>query len=100
MELKPKQRAYLRSLANTLTPVFQIGKGGITDTMIEELINVIEKRELIKVKILNNSDYSAKDAAQEIAMSMDVVVVQVIGSVVTLYYPSSNPKYRKIELPR
>lgn len=100
MEITPKQRSYLRSLANTVTPIFQVGKGGITDTFIEEIDHAIEKRELIKVKILKNSDYTAKDAAEEINLSMDVIVVQVMGSVITLYRPSENPKNKKIELPK
>ncbi len=95
--LTSKQRAYLRSLANTLDPVFQIGKGGITEEMCVQIGNCLEARELMKLRVLENSGYAAKDAAEEIAASVDADVVAVIGKRFVLYRKSKTKP--KIELP-
>lgn len=88
--LTSKQRAYLKGLANTIDPIFQIGKGGIIDTQIEQFNEALRARELIKIKVLENSECSAKDAAIEISEKTQAEVVQVIGSKFVLYKP--NPK--------
>ena len=61
--LTSKQRAYLRSLASNLDTIFQIGKGGITEEICKQIANALEARELIKARVLDNSGYSAKEAA-------------------------------------
>ena len=94
--LTSKQRAYLRSLANDLDPIFQIGKGGITEETCFQLSNALEARELIKVKVLENSGFTAKDAANEIAEAISCDVVCFIGSKFVLYKESQNKK--RIEL--
>lgn len=83
--LTSKQRAYLRGLANRLDPVFQLGKGGITDEYCVQIDHVLESRELIKIHVLENSAYTAKEAAQIIAEATESDVVSVIGSKVVLY---------------
>ena len=80
--ISSKQRAYLRSLAQNITPIFQVGKNGVTNNQIEQLINALEARELIKITLL---DTTGAD------------VVQIIGKKVTLYKRSTNSP--KIELP-
>ena len=62
MALTSKQRAALRSAANTMDPVYQIGKGEIDDTLKQGIADCIAARELIKVKVLENSEYSARAA--------------------------------------
>jgi len=100
MELKSKQRSYLRSLANTLTPIFQVGKDGLTETMCDEIHAAIEKRELIKVRVLPGGDMNAKETAALMAEAMpDINVVQVLGNVITLFGRAKEEKNRKIELP-
>ena len=94
--LTSKQRAYLRSLSNSLDPIFQIGKGGISEEMCLQLSNALEARELIKVKVLENSGFTAKDAANEIAEAIECDVVSCIGSKFVLYKESENKK--RIEL--
>ncbi len=96
--LTSKQRAYLRSLAQDLDPIFQVGKGGISDNMCEQISNALEARELIKLRVLDNSDYTAKEAAEEIAEAVGADSVQVIGTKFVLYRESTDKK--KIELPR
>lgn len=77
--LTSKQRAALRGAANTLDPVFQVGKGEIGPAMIEAVSKCLAARELIKIKVLENSEYSAKEAAQILAEATGAQCVQVIG---------------------
>lgn len=91
--LTSKQRAYLRGLGNTLEPIFLIGKGGVTDTMIKEIDAALEKRELIKLKVLNNSLENPREASNIIADQIGADVVQVIGGKFILYRQSQeNPQ--------
>ena len=96
--LNSKNRAYLRSLANSLDPIFQVGKGGVSEEMCLQISNCLEARELIKLRVLENSGYTAKEAANEIAEAVGADVVAVVGMRFVLYRPSENKK--KIELPR
>ena len=83
--MNSKQRAYLRGLANTMEPIFQIGKGGISEVLIEQLDNAIEARELIKITVLETAPGSAKELAVQIANSTNSEVVQTIGNKITLF---------------
>jgi RNA-binding protein len=93
-----KQRSYLRSLANNIQPIFQVGKSGISDNMIKQFSDALEARELVKATVLKNADCETKIVAEEIAESTQSEVVQVIGSKFVLYKPSE--KNAVIELPR
>ena len=93
-----QQRAYLKRLAVNLDTIFQVGKGGITDELCSQLLNALNARELIKIKTLENSPISAKDAGEMIAKSIGAEVVQVIGTKIVLFRVSDNEKNRKIEL--
>lgn len=95
-----KQRAYLRKLANGIEPVFQIGKGGITDILTEQLSLALDARELIKVHILETALLDTKETCNLLAERLGAVPVQAIGSKFVLYRQSSKEKNRKIELPR
>ena len=87
-----KQRAYLRSLATNLDTIFQVGKGGITEEMCIQIANALEARELIKLRVLDNSGYSAKEAATEIADAIDCEVVACVGTKFVLYKESQKKK--------
>ena len=91
-----KQRAYLRSLSSDLDTIFQIGKGGISEETCNQLSNALEARELVKVKVLDNSGYTAKEAANEIAEVIGCEVVSCVGSKFVLYRESVKKK--RIEL--
>ena len=65
--LTSKQRAYLRAEAHSFSPIFQIGKGGITEEICLQLSNALEARELIKVRTLENCDFTARGAANAIS---------------------------------
>ena len=58
-------------MANTLRPIFQVGKGGVNDNMCEQISNALEARELIKLRVLDNCDLNAKEAAQIISEETD-----------------------------
>ena len=95
-----KQRAYLKSLAVNLDTIFQIGKGGISEELCFQLLNALNARELIKIKVLETSPLSPREAAEEIADNINAEVVLVIGMKIVLYRVSDNEKNRKIDISR
>jgi RNA-binding protein len=95
--LTSKQRAYLRALGNELDPVFQIGKGGLSEEILDQLDAVLEARELIKVRVLKSCLDDAGDLADEIAEILDCDVVQKIGRSFLLYRKSLEEP--RIQLP-
>ncbi len=94
--LTSKQRAYLRSLASNMDTIFQIGKGGISEETCVQIANALEARELIKARVLDNSGYTAKAAAQIISEKIECDVVACVGTKFVLYKQSSKKK--RIEL--
>ena len=88
--ISPKQRAELKGLANSLQCAFQIGKGGVNEHQIAQIDDYLRVHELVKIGVLDNSLYSAREAAEEIASKISADVVQVIGSKAVLY--KRNPK--------
>lgn len=95
--LNSKQRSYLRGLANTVAPIFQIGKGGISENMIRQFDDALEARELIKANVLRNSLVDTRTLCEEIAQATGAEVVQVIGSKFVLYKESKE--HKTIQLP-
>lgn len=94
--LTSKQRAELRGQANSLEPIFQVGKNGLTDAFLAQLEGAIALRELMKIKILREtSPVDARTAADEIAAHLQADVVQVIGNIIVLY--RENPELHKPE---
>lgn len=83
--LTSKQRAILRGKANTMDPVFLVGKGEIDDAMVQGVKDCLAARELIKVKVLDNSLYNAREASALLAEATGSDCVQVIGSKFVLY---------------
>ena len=83
--LNSKQRAWLRSQANTLDPVFQVGKGEIDETLIRATADCLAARELIKMKVLENSQYNAAEAAEILCEEIGCESVQIIGSKFVLF---------------
>ncbi len=96
--LTSKQRAHLRSIAQGYNAIFFVGKNGIGEELVKQLDDVLESRELIKVGVQENCDYSAREAADELAETLKADVVQVIGRKFVLWRRSSDPKKRVIEL--
>lgn len=94
--LNSKQRALLRGIASNYETIFQIGKGGISETLISQVNDALRKRELIKLRVLDNSMYTAREAAEEIASKTGADVVQVIGSRFVIF--KRNPKEPVMEI--
>lgn len=93
MELTSKQRAYLKSLAQKIDPIFQLGKNGLTPEITEAVNQALDARELVKISVLQNCLEDPRDMAGRLADRTHSVVVQVIGKKIVLYKPSKkNPK--------
>ena len=91
-----KQRAKLKGMATTLNAIIQVGKGGITENLIKTVSDALEARELIKLTVLENSEYTPRQTADELAASVGADVVGVIGRKVILYRESVE--HKRIEL--
>lgn len=98
--LTSKERAYLRSLANTMDPIFQFGKGGISENFIKQIDEAIEVRELIKITVLENADADIKELASEICEKAHCQSVQIIGRKIVFYRQARDKDKRKIVLPK
>ena len=95
--LNSKQRSNLRSLAQNIEPITQVGKFGVNQSLIESLDLAIEKRELIKVTVLENSGLDAKEAGFIIAEKLNAEFVCATGRKLVLYRRSSSEKVEHIE---
>lgn len=94
--LTGKQRAALRRMANPMDTIFQVGKGGLTDESFRTVDNALEARELIKLRVLETSPYTSREAADILAEELSADVVSVVGTRFVLYRESKKKK--KIEL--
>ncbi|MGG6431158.1 ribosome assembly RNA-binding protein YhbY [Anoxybacillus sp. D401a] len=95
--LTGKQKRFLRSLAHHLTPIFQVGKGGVNDNMIKQIADALEARELIKVSVLKNCEEEKEVVAEQLAKGAGAEIVQLIGHTIVLYKESR--KHKQIVLP-
>lgn len=95
--LTGKQRHHLRGLGHALSPIVQIGKGGLDEGLIKAVDQALADHELIKVKVGENADLDRHEAAEQIAQQTHSEVAQVIGNIVLLYRP--DPEEPTITLP-
>ena len=95
--LTGKQRAYLRSLAHDIDPIFQIGKYGIEENFLIQVSQALEARELIKIKVLENRGLGTREASDLICAKLKCEGIQAIGNKMVLYKKSK--KKPKIEIP-
>ncbi|MBE6788263.1 MAG: ribosome assembly RNA-binding protein YhbY [Ruminococcaceae bacterium] len=94
--LNSKQRAALRACANQIDTILQVGKGGIGDTLVKQIDDALVARELIKIKVLENCEYTAREVAEFLSGKTDSEPVQVIGNKVVLFRRNNKaPKYDK-----
>ncbi len=91
-----KERAYLRSLSNKLNAIFQIGKGGVNDNQLKQIDDALERHELVKVHVLENSMLDTRAVCDEVASILGAEPVQVIGKKFILYKESKD--YKTIDL--
>lgn len=96
--LDSKKRAFLKGLASNYDTILQIGKGGILDNVLKQIDDALRVRELIKIRVLDNSEYTSKEASQIIADATGSEVVQVIGTKIVLF--RRNPKEPVIDFKR
>ena len=87
-----KERSNLRSIAQKIEPITQVGKLGVNESLIESLDKAIEKREIIKVTVLENSGLVPKEAGIEIAEKLGAEFVCATGRKLVFYRRSSSPK--------
>jgi RNA-binding protein len=95
--LKGKQRSYLKSLANNIEPILQIGKNGLTEDVLKSIDEALEARELIKINLLNNSLLDTKETALEICEELGAEYVQSLGNKIVIYRESDD---KVIEIPK
>ena len=96
--LTSKQRAYLRSLANSIDTILMVGKGGLSEQIYKTADDALTARELIKGKVLETCELSVREVADTIAAEINADVVQVIGTKFVLY--RKNEDEPKIVLPK
>ena len=93
-----KERAAFRAAANHLEPLFQIGKGGLSDALIKQTDDALRARELIKLKVLlESSPITPRETADELAKATGAEVIQVIGGVIVLYRESPELKEKALQ---
>ncbi len=97
--LTSAQRAFLRRLAADMSPVMQIGKGGLSENLKRTVSDALEARELVKLSVLETADCTARDAAEALAAELRGTVVGVIGRRILLFRRPLNVKNRRIQLP-
>ena len=90
--LNSKQRATLRSMANGIDTIMQVGKDGVTDNLINTINDALEARELIKLKVLDNSAETPRSAAEALAQATGADVVCTVGTKFVLYRESTKKK--------
>ncbi|QBP18667.1 YhbY family RNA-binding protein [Acetilactobacillus jinshanensis] len=96
MHLRGKQKRYLRARANQMRAIFSVGKQGMTQTWLNELIKALDKRELIKIKVLPNSGEDTSDVKKYIEGHSSIDVVQELGKTLVLFKPAKLAKYQKL----
>ena len=94
-----KQRSYLKGLAMTMDPIFQIGKSSVTPELTAAIAEALAARELIKITVLKNCLDDGRSIAEVLAERTRSEVVQVIGKKIVLYKPAKDEAKRKIVLP-
>lgn len=87
--MKGKQKSYLRGLAHTLKPVFQIGKDGVNDNMLTDIRNYLYKHELMKISVLQNCTMELEEI-EEALTECGFEVIQIIGKTIVVYMHSTN----------
>lgn len=88
--LTGKQKRHLRAMGNEMDPILQVGKGGITETVVTQTDETLEARELIKCRVLQNCSEEPKTVAEELAEQVQADLVQVIGRNFLLFRASKN----------
>ena len=101
MELKGFQKRYLRGQSHAVKPLVQVGKHGLTDTVVASLNEALEHHELVKVRVRSGESKDEKrELIAELCSQTRAAQVSMVGHTVTLYRQHPDPDERKVELPR
>ena len=95
--LTGKERSYLKSLANNLEPLFQVGKNGLSENFLKQVDEALELREIVKINVLKNCMEDPKDIANVLVEDLNAEFVQSIGRKIVIYRESIENK--EIQLP-
>ncbi|MEK5268012.1 MULTISPECIES: ribosome assembly RNA-binding protein YhbY [Heyndrickxia] len=95
--LTGKQKRFLRAKAHHLSPIFQVGKGGVNENMVKQVQEALEARELLKISVLKNCEEDKDSVAAALAEGAHAELVQIIGNTIVLYKESKN--HKEIVLP-
>ena len=98
MELTSKRRAYLRKRAHDMDPLVRIGKDGITDNLIQSILDAIDSRELIKVKILQNCEDEKQEIMDKLCSCREFQVVGIIGKTILIFKENKEKPVITLEL--
>ncbi|MFS8629855.1 MAG: ribosome assembly RNA-binding protein YhbY [Bacillales bacterium] len=90
--LTGKQKKFLRSMAHHLNPIFQVGKSGVNENLIKQVMDALEARELIKISVLQNCAEDKHTVAEKLVRGADAELVQIIGNTIVLYKESKENK--------
>ncbi len=99
MLLTPAQKKYLKAEAHNLSAVVQVGKSGLTRSLIKEVSNSMEAHELIKVKLMQEKE-ERKEIAAKLVEETSCSLVYVLGNMIILFKQKKDPAKRKFKLPR
>ena len=92
-----KQRKVLQAIASVTEPIGQVGKGGISENMLRSFSNALDKRELIKITLLQNADGTPRAVGEELAAALRAELVIAIGRKIVLYRRSEREDVEHIE---
>ncbi len=98
MKLNSKQRAFLRKKASKIDPLMRIGKDGISDNVIQSLEDLFRKREIVKVKLLQNTESEIRDAAEKLSVGVDAEIIHIMGKTIVLYKENEKKPEVSIKL--
>lgn len=93
-----KQRSTLRAMAHSLTPVVIVGKEGVTEQVLKSINDVLQARELIKIRLLNNCPLTTREVSANVCENLNAEGVQCIGSIVVIYKRSQKKDINHIEI--
>ncbi len=96
--LTSKQRSYLRSLGNEMEPILIIGKGGVTDNVVEQLDQALTARELVKVRVLPHTEFDVKEIGESLTCETVSEIVQIIGRNILFYRTPPKNAVKKIDI--
>lgn len=95
--ISSKERKVLSGMGQKIDPVVQIGKNGVTEAVLQELEDVLEARELVKISVLRNCDFTAKEMINDLADDLNAEPVSCVGSKIVLYRKSQRKDVKHIE---